>query len=156
MNNYGQYVELDSESVAAVIEGDCVRLCDWRGGAPELGQIVGVSRLAECRRPVWLCCVEGLHADSMLIDVNCAIGEASAAVWYGSATWGDMYNKTLGVGDTGPAGYDVFGVLPNSLRGPPVTVSNDYVVIPRLRMFVPPPYRRHYCWLGERMVNGGF
>lgn len=147
------YQELDGSRVAAILEKDCVPALQWDGDPIDVGRIVGLVPHDWSLRPVWLAEVLGCGDGALLVTVRCLLGGAAAAEWYGPPWWEDPWKDWgFGVSDTRPANYDVYGVLPSACASPPVTVDLKYVVVPRLRMFVPPPYRRHCCWYTEKAI----
>lgn len=148
------YAEIDGAQVVACIENDCTPVREWKQRPIEVGRIVGAVRSSGHRHPSWLCEVIEDRGDCFLLDLRALLGEAEAAVWYGPpANAGASFDAPFAVGDTGPAGYEVYGALPNKHQGPVVVIDESCVVVPRLRAFIPPPYRRHYCWLSERVVH---
>jgi len=148
-----EYRELDGSRVVAILEKDCVPALQWEGDPIDAGRIVGLVRDVGFLTPVWLTEVLERNAESLRVVVRCMLGAAAACDWYGPPTWESVYEPgAWHAMDTGPCNYDVYGVLPGANAGPPVVVDLAYVVVPRLRMFVPPPYRRKYCWYTEKAV----
>lgn len=149
-----QWAEIDGRRVVAVLLDGAIPLNEWTGAQPTAGQILGLAAHEHDRNPVWLCEVLRLERAAIACVVHCMLAQADAAVWYGPPTWHSVYDKaTWDIGDTAPANYDVFGVLPKEAQGPPVIVGNEYVRISRIRAFVPPPYRRTGCWFTEAAID---
>lgn len=148
------YCELDGERVVAILEKDCIPATRWIEPI-EPGRIVGVATHEHLVMPTWLAEVLQCDGDVLRVVVKCMVGQAAAGDWYGPP-FGKQGSPDadFAVGDVAPCNYDVYGVLPKSCEGPPVFVERRYVRIPRLRMFVPPPYRRGFCWYTEAKIAG--
>ena len=143
------YEHRDGEHVVAVIRDNSRPLVPDEVGAIKPGAIVGAALEAHIRQPTWLCellCWESGAEQQALVVVKCVLAQAVAAQWYCPPCEGE------GMAASGPADYDVFGVLPKEMQGPPVAIDAKYLRVSRPLAFVPPPYRRGSTWYMERAI----